>query len=839
MVKLSRREFLKLAGATAAMASAGVALPGTRRLTLEDLEFRASSSSDSRVARTACFICGQKCPLKVYVENGKIKKVGFNYVEGYEAHFAVCGRPQTIFEARFVPERIKRPLLRTGERGEGKFKEITWDEALRILEEKLRQYSPEEIIVFAHQGPDVGLFKEFMKKIVGTPNITAHCDTCHTGMDSGMWFVFGKMMGPGAFRPDYENADLVVLMGRNPTEGIVATPWTKSFSEGRARGMRLVVFDVRETRLTALADKYYIIPPGTDLAIVLALAHVILRDKLYDEEYLKSYTNAAMLIYTDTYEPVALQDHPEWEGKSTYMVYDQASGEIKPKTEAADPALMWEGSVDGRPVKTVLALLWDSLKEYTPEWAEGVTGVPASEIEWLARELAKTAPRAFIDPGYKGARYYNDGMFNRVKMIVNALIGSIGAKGGVAWPYKPKPPSPFKVLGIKGKGPVGEPLYKYWEEQGYKLVSHKCYSQLAVKSILEEKPRKYKMIVIYNQNLVAHLQGSAKAAEALKKAEFVVVFDVTHNETTLYADLVLPLPMFFEQDASTIFTPSKVDIGQVAIVEKVLDPPPGHDVRPGWWIVAELGKRLDPDNAEKYEALKDPRSIWAKQAEALGIDPDELMERGVVVLRDKPTYHPLKSKYHDTVTGEIELINVAALEMFKDFVGKESPLNPLPTWIPPLWMTRSLADNEFVAVDVMDKLTATNMWVRFSKLTTSSLEWRRLDGVLIHRSRAEKLGIRDGDLVRITGPGGELIAKARLTETIHPFIVVAPHATNPGRRVEITVVKPDGSSETVRLFSNGGGYGLNTNMLASFDSIIPEEGGRAMQCDVVVRIEPA
>lgn len=95
MVKLSRREFLKLAGATAAMASAGVALPRARRFTLEDLELSASSSSDARVARTACFICGQKCPLRVYVENGKIKKVGFNYVEGYEAYFAVCGRPPT------------------------------------------------------------------------------------------------------------------------------------------------------------------------------------------------------------------------------------------------------------------------------------------------------------------------------------------------------------------------------------------------------------------------------------------------------------------------------------------------------------------------------------------------------------------------------------------------------------------------------------------------------------------------------------------------------------------------------------------------------------------------
>jgi thiosulfate reductase/polysulfide reductase chain A len=771
-------------------------------------------------------------------DDGKIVRIRHSKVKGYEDHFAVCGRPQTIFEARFVPERIRRPLIRVGERGEGRFREISWDEALSILAEKLKQYDPEEIIVFAHQGPDVGLFTSFMKSIVGVPNITKHCDTCHTALDVASWFVFGKLMGPGAYRPDYEHAELVVIMGRNPTEGIVATPWSKAFSEGREHGLRLIVFDVRETRLTALAYRYYIIPPGTDLAIVLAILHVLLRDRLYDEEYLRRYTNASMLIYADTLEPVGLTDHPEWKGKKTYLVLDEADGKVKWKTEAKKPALMWEGEYRGRPVKTVLALVWDSVRSYTPEWAEGITGVPAREIEWVARELARHAPRAFIDPGYKATRYFNEGMFNRVKMIVNALLGSIGVRGGIAWPYKPKPPSPFKVLGIKGRGAKGKPLYKYWEEQGIRFIHPKCYSQLALRSLLEGKPRRYRMVIIYNQNLVAHVQGSSRVIEALKRAEFVVVIDTTHNETTLWADLVLPLTMFFEQDGSTIATPSKVDIGQVGVVEKVVDPPPGIDARPGWWIVAELGKRLDPANADKYEALKNPRAIWAKQAEAMGIDPARLFEQGVVVVRGEPIYHPLKGKYHATVTGEIELINVKALQQLRDHIGKDSPLNPLPRWIPPRWMTRSLGENEFVAVDVCDKMTATNMWIRFSAISASSLRWRRFDGVLIHEERAKRLGISDGDLVRIIGPGGELVARARLTRTVHPVVAVGPHATNPGREVEVVVEGADGRTYRVRLFSYGGGRGVNTNMVASFDDLVAEEGARAMQCDVVVRIEP-
>lgn len=216
------------------------------------------------------------------------------------------------------------------------------------------------MIVFVHQGPDAGLIASFLKSVVGIPHVTKHCDTCRTGLDVAAWFVFGSMMGPGAFRPDYANAEFVVFM-------IVATPWTKAFSEGRKCGLRLVVFDVRESRLTSLADRYYIIPPGTDLAVVLAILHVLLRDRLYDEDYLRKYTNAAMLVYADTYEPVGLRDHPTWKGRKTYAVYDEATGAVRWKVEAERPALMWEGNFNGRPVKTALALIWDAVKGYTPE----------------------------------------------------------------------------------------------------------------------------------------------------------------------------------------------------------------------------------------------------------------------------------------------------------------------------------------------------------------------------------------------------------------------------------------------------------------------------------------
>ncbi|MEB3861511.1 MAG: molybdopterin-dependent oxidoreductase [Desulfurococcales archaeon] len=842
-MKISRRDFLKAAIASGLVAT----VPGGALHTLIEkpahkpgqatYRLQQGERAGARLYRSACFICGQKCPIKVKVDGGRILTVIYNTDGANDSQYACCGRPHTIFEARTLKERIRAPLAREGERGSGSFREISWSEALDTLASWLREVEPGEVIVFSHQGCESGIVKEFFKNIVGVPNVTKHCDTCHTAIDYASWWVFGKLIGPSGFRPDYENARLVVFMGRNPVEGIVAAPWTKMFAEGRKRGMRIIAFDVRRSRLTALADKYYLIPPGTDLAAALAILHVILRDGLYDEDYLRRYTNAPMLVYTDTLEPVGLADNPKVEGKKTYKVLDEADGAVKWKTEATRPALLGEVNIGGRTAKTALQLLKEAVSSYTPGWAEEVTGVPAEELEWVARSLAYEAPRAFIDPGYKGTRYKSEGMLFRVIHLVNVMLGAVGARGGVAWNKKPKIKSPFKILGIEGLGPQGEPLYKYWEEHGVAFVNHKCYSMLAIRSILEEKPRRYRMAIIFNQNLVAHVQGSSDVIRALKKLDYVVVMDTVFNETAVYADLILPLPMFFETSSPTLFTPSKTGTGQLVVVEKAIDPPPGYDVRPAWWIIKELGKRLDPGNSALYEMLGEHEYIWRKQAEDLGIDPEGLLERGVATLYKSPIYHPLKGKSLYTVTGEIEVLNVEGLSRYRGEAGKPSSFNPFPAWIPPAWMSQGpLGDDEAVAVDICHRMTATNMWIRYTRLTHSTLKWDRMDGVLIHRGKAEKLGIRDGDTIVLEGPGGSLEAKARVTEDIHPTVVLAPHATNPGPAGGWIKVRYRSGEERLRLFHRTSGAGLNTNMLHRLGDMVMEEGGRAIQNDVRVRI---
>ena len=827
---ISRRDFLKIAAISALASSAVLKNPYIPRALAEKLE----REGKRRWVPTACIICGQGCPIKIEVVewNGKVylNQIVHNYVEGFEDYFAACGRPRALFDVWDHPDRIRRPLIRVGERGSGEFREVTWEEALDYVAENLKKYldHPEQIVVFSHQGCEKGLIKWFAN-LLGTPNVTKHADTCHTSADAGRWFVFGKLIGPGGIYPDYEHAQFVVLMGRNPYGGFVATPWAQVFSKGIANGMRVVVFDIRFSDVCSVAEKCYIVKPGTDLAVSLAIASYILQKRLYNREFLIKYTNAPMLLYRNTLEPVETREIGEGprKGKLDYLVYDEATGEYKFKSEAQKPSLEHKGTYNGREVVTVLELLREELSKYTPEWASKISGVPAHEIVWVAEQLAEFAPRAFIDHGYKTVRWYNEPMWHRVNAIVNALLGSIGTRGGWAWPKKVKPPTL-----IKAKPRKVESIISYWKKNGYPLASSSAYSMLAIRSILEEKPYPIKAAIISLENVASHIpNGGKKLVEALKKLEFVVVIDTMWSEVCKYADVILPIPFFFEYDNASLYGASKGNIGQVSVMMKAIDPPPGVDVKPPREIIYELTRRIfGEEKAKEISFILDPREVWRRQCEKLGISFDELLKRGTVAKYTSPDYSPLTRKgVLPTKTGEIELINVAALETFREHLGRESNLNPLPVFVRPLWMRKGqLAEDEFIPVDYMHKLTAINTWARNTKLLLELVKAEEEDRVLIHKDRAARLGIRDGDEVIVENPetGSSLRVRVKTTTLIAPEVIAGVHGLTPGPH----------EGGKVR-FTYMPKYGLNTNYLAPFT--ILEGIGSAALFDFRVRVRKA
>ncbi|MGC9164529.1 MAG: molybdopterin-containing oxidoreductase family protein [Thermoprotei archaeon] len=825
--KLSRRDFLKITASTSLLSST-LTFNDVIVTTINNENVKTNTVQNTETRFSACLICGQACPLRIdIVPNNKLAPmiVRHNTVSELDQWFAACGKPRLLFEMWNHPDRIKGPLIREGNKGDGKFRSATWDEALNYVAENLKKYidKPEQIVVFAHQGYEAGFIKAFFKGIIGTPNTTAHDDTCYLGNAQGKRSLFGKPIGPGGLYSDYAHAQLIILMGRDPINGLVATPWTKALSVGKSHGAKIIVFDVKRPRIADLADEFILVAPGTDLAIVLAFMNVIINESLYNSSFLISYTNAPMLIYTDTMEPVKLTDHPKYSGKKTYLVYDSYDGKYKLKTDAYNPQLEYSGEYNGRPVKTVFTLLKESINKYTPKWAEEISSVPEEEIRRIARLLAAYAPRAFIDHGYKGSRYRNESMFYRVAGIVNALIGSYGAKGGIAWPKNISIPSPLSIMNIKTITPSTKSIAEYWSEE-YPLVVDDMTSMLFIKSILEEKPYPVKVAIIYNQNLISHIQGSSKVEEALKKLEFTVIFDVMWNETAPFADVILPIPFFFEYNPITLVQASKANIAQIILPMKVIDPPSDIDVKTPGWITYELIKRLKPEIANSFKIFaENPESIQRKQAEKLNINFDELKTKGVTAIYNEPLYKvPIPFA---TVTGEIELINVSMLAKFKDQLNKPSLVNPLPCWVPPYYMEDGkINDDEFVAIDTTYSLTAYS-YIRNSKLINDTIKWEKMNGVYINFDRGVRLGLKDGDNIIIENleTGVKIRAKVFLSHEIHPYVIVGIHGLNSGS-YERGNIKFTYMTKT----------GINTNFLAPFK--IVEYEARAAQCDFKVKV---
>ena len=282
---LSRRGFLGTiaavgAGAAAAAtpaAAAGLRPPGWR--------------GDERVVKipTTCEMCFWRCGVLASVAGGRVVRL-----EGNPDHpltkGRLCARGNAGTGLLYDPDRLKYPLLRTGERGEGQFKRISWDEALDFLAARLKalreMHGPETVAFFPHgAGPH---FFSTLMQAYGTPNSAEPAFAqCRGPREVGYSLTFGR--GLGSPEPvDLEHAKLIVLIGSHIGENVFTSQIT-AFAEGRGRGAKLVVADPRFSTAASKADWWLPIRPGTDIALLLAWIHVLIDEGLYDREYMARY----------------------------------------------------------------------------------------------------------------------------------------------------------------------------------------------------------------------------------------------------------------------------------------------------------------------------------------------------------------------------------------------------------------------------------------------------------------------------------------------------------------------------------------------------------------------
>jgi anaerobic selenocysteine-containing dehydrogenase len=365
-----------------------------------------SAHSDSTLGRvevkeTTCYMCACRCGIRVHLRDGQVR-----HIEGNPKHplnkGVICAKGSSGIMKQYSPARLTKPLLRKpgADRGNSEFQEISWDEAFGMLEQRLsriRAEDPKKFALFTGRDQMQALTGMFAKQF-GTPNYAAHGGFCSVNMAAGLIYTIG-----GSFwefgGPDLERAKLFVMIGT--AEDHHSNPMKIELSKFKRRGGKFVSINPVRTGYSAIADEWIPIKPGTDGALLLALTHEILKQGLYDREFLTHYTNAAELVVDDP----ARDDHGLFYRVQEMHVEDgcfdpqnklwwdrELEKAISTHTPGVDPRLLGSFTMeDGTPVKPAFQLLMDRVAAYTPEWAQDITGIPQQTIRRLAHEMGVTA----------------------------------------------------------------------------------------------------------------------------------------------------------------------------------------------------------------------------------------------------------------------------------------------------------------------------------------------------------------------------------------------------------------------------------------------------------------
>ncbi len=497
---------------------------------------------------TTCCYCGVGCQQEMYVANGSVRKItGVETERPNEGRLCVKGR----FGYNFInsPERLKTPLIR-GE--DGKLREATWDQALDLVAERLGQIKsetgPDSLAVLASAritNEDNYIAQKFTRAVLQTNNIDHCARLCHASTVAGLASAFGSgaMTNP---IDDIKNADVILITGSNPTENhpVISTYIKQSVLTGKTK---LIVVDPRKLGISRLADIQLVQRPGTDVAWINGLIHVIIKEKLYDKHYIDERT--------EQFESV----------KSEVEKYDPAS-------------------------------------------VAAITGIPAAELERAAR-LYASAPAASIIYAM-GITQHSTGTDN-VKSLANLamLCGNMGIPGGGVNPLRGQ--NNVQGACDMGALPaVFSGYQKVAEEAARNKMSQAWNAELSsnpgltVVEILNHAEKKQiRGVYILGENPMVSDPDLNHTEKCLKSLDFLVVQDIFLTETAALADVVLPAACYAEKEGTFTNTERRVLRVRQAV------PAPGS-ARGDWEIICDLSRRMGydmsyPDASAVFDEITD------------------------------------------------------------------------------------------------------------------------------------------------------------------------------------------------------------------------------------------
>jgi anaerobic selenocysteine-containing dehydrogenase len=804
---------------------------------------------------TTCFNCESACGLLAYVDKDTL---GVRKFEGNPEHPGSRGRncakgPATLNQVT-DPDRILYPLKRAGRRGEGKWVQVSWDEALDDLAGRIRKAIEENRHneVMYHVGrPGEDGFTERVLASWGVDGHNSHTNICSSSARAGYQF----WMGLDRPSPDHANADVILLISAHLEAGHYFNPHAQRVMEAKERGARLIVFDTRLSHTATHADVWVSPYPGSEAAIMLAVANYLIRNSLYDREFVRRWWN---------WEEYMAVEHPELETS-------------------------FEGFED------VLKSLY---AEFTFDYAARESGVDARQLEEVAR-IVSTAGKRFSSHNWRSAASGNSGGWQvaRTLFFVNALLGAVATEGGVypnAWnKFVPKPiytpPHPPR-----------------WNELTWPREYPLAMNELSflLPHFLKDGRGRVDTYFTRVYNPVWTNPDGFSWIEVLRDENLIgcyVALTPTWNESAYFADYVLPMGHGSERhdihsyethDAQWLgFRQPVLRAARERMGEDIKDT---RDVNPGevweeneFWL--ELTWRIDPDGSLGIRKFAESQ---ARPGERLSVDeyyafifensvpglPERAGSEGLTPLEFMRRYGAFEISRRVGALYEQEVAEEELEDSRTDRFGRvytRTPKPASPNIVPTPALDADAEGRRFVGVQVDEKIlrgfpTPSGRLEFYSKtladwgwheyaipayikshvhrdnlnpdqtvlistfrlpvqIHTRSANAKWLDEIAhtnplwIHPSRARELKVKTGDLVRVETETGHFVLRAWVTEGIRPDVVACSHHMG---RWKLAAHEGEGQRQlmqTVALEHEGSEWGLKRERGAeAFESEDPD-----------------
>lgn len=729
-----------------------------------------------------CALCWSSCGCISVVKDGKLIAVEAD--PNHPTGESLCGKGLAAPEYVYSKARILHPLKRTQPKGAADpgWEQITWEEALDTTAAAIKRIATQsgsESVAFSVTTSagtamqDSYPFIERLRHAVGSPNEVASIELCDFSKD----FVYPHTFGVSMPTSEVENGDCIILWGHNPSTSWLA--FARRITKALRRGAKLIVMDPLRVGFAAKADQWLRVRPGSDGALALSIANVMIEEKLFDHDFVSRWTNGPFLIRSDNGALLTGSDLGMENGEQIRVAWDQinakpvrydiAVGDFLEDIEPKDLQLFGEIKLETSAGEVLCHPAFDRYAslcaEYPPEKASDITWLPAEQIRETARLIGSS--KAVSCYSWAGLEMHsNTSQTGRAIACLYALTGCFDSPGGNVI-FEKVPVNTIFGEELMPADVTAKPVGNEQRSLGPESIFGWITGDGLYKAVLEREPYGINALISFGMNLLMSHADAETGKQALAKLDFMAHADLFMTPTAQYADIIFPVNTPWEREGlKTDFYADQHATGHTQLRQQVIEPL--GQSQSDAWIATELAKRLgfgdafwhgDMDAAREHVLAPSGVTLDALRAAPAGINT-ELKSR-YRKFAELQNGHPVG---FNTPSKRIELYS----ETFY-----QHQYDPLPVYKEPVlgpYSKPALAQKfPLVLTDTKTPHFIHSQYRHVRGLRRHEREPR----IELHPEVAAARGITDGELVEVRTPHAGARMRARLVKSLDQRVVRA------------------------------------------------------------------